>query len=181
MIFAKEGLSVSRLEDLKGKLIAFEEPYSTTGYFVPKMLLQQVGLKVVDKSDTSGSVGPNEVGYILTNADENTLFWVLRDRATAGAMDNESYQKRTRGHLSTLKILHRSFSMPRQIISHRAELPERLVARIREILLNMDQSEEGKKVLRSFEKTTKFDELPASSLSPFSQVQKLIDAEIGLK
>jgi ABC-type phosphate/phosphonate transport system substrate-binding protein len=53
------------------------------------------------------------------------------------------------------------------------------VARVKEILLEMDQSEEGKKVLQAFEKTTKFDELSARALDPLLEATQFIDAEFG--
>ncbi|MFQ5949817.1 MAG: PhnD/SsuA/transferrin family substrate-binding protein, partial [Nitrospiria bacterium] len=83
--------------------------------------------------------------------------------------------------LNHLKIIHETYSIPRHIVSYRADLPPKLVARIKEILLGMDQSEEGRKALKAFERTTKFDEIPEQSLAPLLRSQDFIDKEFGLK
>jgi phosphonate transport system substrate-binding protein len=181
VIFTKKDSSISRLADLKGKMIALEEPYSTSGYVVPKMILAQEGLKLAHKANVLAPVGYGEVGYVFSYGDDNTMVWVLRGKVLAGAMDNHSYLKEGGKNLDSLKILHRTFSIPRQIVSHRADLPAELGARIKEILIKMDQSEEGKKTLQDFEKTTKFDELPDQSMPPLLKLQKFIDAELEVK
>jgi len=50
VIFAKKDGGINRLEDLKGKIVAFEEPFSSSGYFLPKLLLVQKGLKLAPPS-----------------------------------------------------------------------------------------------------------------------------------
>ena len=181
VIFTKKDSPISRLADLKGKTITFEEPFSTTGYLLPKMILAQEGLKLAPKGDASEPVGPGEVGYVFSNSDENTMVWVLRGKAGAGAMDNQKYLIEARRSLDSLKIIYETFSIPRQIVSHRANLPPKLTVRIKEILIKMDQSEDGKKSLKDFESTTKFDELPDQSVGPLLKLQKFIDAEPGAK
>jgi len=47
VIFAKKDSNLHRLEDLKGNVLAFEEPFSSSGYLLPKMALAQEGLKLV--------------------------------------------------------------------------------------------------------------------------------------
>ena len=181
VIFTRTDSNIDRIEDLTGKLIALEEPYSTSGYFLPKVALLQQGFKVVLKTEGTNPVEKDEMGYVFTRADDATMMWVLRGRAHAGAMDNHSYLKEARDNLSSLKILYKTFSIPRQVVSHRGDLTVQLVAKIKEILLNMQQSEEGKKTLQIFENTTKFDDVPEQSLAPLLKLQGFIDAEFGIK
>jgi phosphonate transport system substrate-binding protein len=181
VIFTKKDSGIGRLEDLKGKIIAFEEPFSSSGYFIPKLAMVQEGLKLVLKKDASDPLSPGEVGYVFSLEDENTMLWVLRGKAMAGAMDDQKYPKEARGHLDSLKILYKSSPFPRHIVSYRADLPATLVTRIKEILTRMDQSEEGKKVLQQFERTSKFDEIPEHSMGPLLKAGKFIDVELGLK
>ena len=141
----------------------------------------QNGLKVAAKRDASDPVGANEVGYVFVGDDPNIMFAVLKGKVSAGALNNQNYLKEARGQIDSLKIIYETFSLPRQIVSHRADLDPKLVARIREILLKMDQSEEGKKALQDFEETTKFDELPEGAMAPLLKSPKFIDAEFGIK
>jgi phosphonate transport system substrate-binding protein len=118
---------------------------------------------------------------VFTYDDENTLVWVLRGKVWAGAMDNQTFQRQTGKDPNALKIIHKTGVVPRQIVSYRTDLPGRLVARIKEILVRMDQSEQGRKVLQGFEKTTKFDELPDQSMAPLLKAGKFIDVELGIQ
>jgi hypothetical protein len=43
----------------------------------------------------------------------------------------------------------------------------------------MNQSVEGNKTLRDFERTTKFDEIPAPLMVPLRQSWKLIEADVA--
>jgi len=181
VIFVRKDSGISQLEDLKGKIIAFEEPFSTSTYFLPKLVMVEKGLKLVHKRAASYPVSPDEVGYVFVGNDPNAMFWVLKGRAAAGVMNNQNYLKEARGYLETLKIIYETFSIPRQIVCYRADLDPKLAARIKEILVTMDQSEEGRKVLKDFEGTTKFDEISDQAMLSLSKLQKFIDTELGIK
>jgi phosphonate transport system substrate-binding protein len=103
VIFARKGNGLARLADLKGKIIALGEPFSSTGYFFPKLALVQAGLKPAEKRQPSDTAAANEVGYVFSNADENTLAWVVRGRVSAGATHHQSYAPGTR-HEMRLRI-----------------------------------------------------------------------------
>lgn len=181
VIFARADSGVSRLEDLKGKTVAFEEEYSTSGYFVPKLVMMQRGLKLAPKKNVEEPVAPDEVGYVFSLDDENAMVWVVRGKVTASVMDNQTYVKQALPHLKNLKVIYQTFSFPRQVVSHRADLPAALVAKIKETLIQMDQSDEGKKALERFERTAKFDEIPEQGMAPLLKAGKWIDAELGLR
>ncbi len=181
VIFARRDSEINRLDELKGKMVAFQDAFSSTAYFLPKLMFLQKGLKLSPKTDPTEAVTAGEVGYVFSRADENTMMWVLRERVMAGATDEQSYEKEGRTNLDSLKIIERSYALPRHVVSYRADLPPKLLARIKEILLAMDQSEEGKKTLKEFENTTKFDELPHQVMAPLLKSMKLIHAELGIK
>lgn len=181
VIFTRKDSGINRPQDLNQKVIGFKEPFSSSGYFVPKMMLVQEGLKLVPKKDVTAPVAPREVGYVFTNDNENTMVWVLRKKVVAAAIDNQAYELEARNSLDSLKIIYQTFSFPRHVVSYRGNLPATLVARIKEMLLKMHQSEEGKKALEDFEKTTRFDELPEQAMLPFLKAGKFIDSEFGIK
>jgi phosphonate transport system substrate-binding protein len=179
VIFAKKDSGIHQLEDLQGQLIALEKPFSTSGYFLPKLVLLQAGLRVVPKREAD-AVSPDEVGYVFSHHDENTMVWVLRGKVLAGAMDSHRFPAAARGFLDRVKIIYQTFAVPRHIVSYRADLPSPLVARIREILLQMDQVEEGKKILHAFEGTTRFDDIPEHGMETLSTAITWFEAEFGL-
>ena len=181
VIFVRKDSGIGQLEDLKGKMFAFEEPFSTVTYILPKMVMVQKGLKLVQKKSAADPVAPEEVGYIFVGDDPNTMFRVLRGKTSGGVMNNQNYHREARGYLDSLKIIHETFSLPRQVVTCRADLDPKLVARIKEILVKMDQSAEGRKVLKDFEGTTKFDEISDQAMLSLSKLQKFIDTELGIK
>jgi ABC-type phosphate/phosphonate transport system substrate-binding protein len=64
------------------------------------------------------------------------------------------------------------------LVSCRADLAPKLVTRIKEIMIEMDQSPEGRSALREFEETTKFDELPGPSMAQLLTLRKFVEAEV---
>ena len=181
VIFTRLENSIAQLSELNGKMVAFEEAYSSSGYFFPKLALLRSGLKPVLKKAPADSVRPTEVGYVFSNDDATTMIWVLRGMVAAGAMDTQNYTKEARARLNELKIAHPLPGLPRQIISHRADLDERLAGRIKQILLAMDQTDEGKKVLAAFEQTARFDELPIAAIADLNKAAQYVAAELGPK
>lgn len=181
VVFARADSGISRLEDLRGRMIAFEEEFSTSGYFVPKLVMMQQGLKLVERKNAAEPVAPDEVAYLFSRDDENAMVWVVRGKVAASVMDNQTFVRQAMPHLKELKVVHQSFSFPRQLVSHRADLPADLAGKIKEILMQMNQSDEGKKALEKFERTAKFDQVPEQMMAPLLKAGKWIDAELGIK
>ena len=180
IIFTRKDSGIARLEDLKGKVFAFEEPFSSSGYFFPKVDLLKMKFRLVPERQRSDSVKTDDVSYIFSHGDTNTVFLVLNGAAAAGAIDSDKYFGFAK-NLDTLRVVHETVSFSRQIISYRADLPAKLVTRVKDVLLNMERSEEGGKVLREFENTTKFDEIPVQAIELMGGLKKYVDAELKLQ
>jgi phosphonate transport system substrate-binding protein len=160
LIFTSKESGIGRLEDLRGKLLAFEDPGSTSGYFLPKLFLLKKGFSVVEKPGLDSKVSTNEIGYIFANSDTNMLNLVLKKKVGAGAFSNDDYANLNDASKASMSILGESESMPRHLVSVRKDLPDPIVKRLKEILLNMHQDGEGQKILGQTDNTTKFDPLP---------------------
>src|SRR5258708_17285804 len=63
LIFTNKETAITRLDDLRGKIIAFEDPGSTSGYFLPKLFLLKKGFSVVDKPSAAPKVSIYQIGY----------------------------------------------------------------------------------------------------------------------
>lgn len=181
VIYLKKDSNLHRVEDLRGHTLAFEEPFSSSGYFLPKMALLKEGLKLVPKPEPTKAIGPEEIGYVFSLHDENTVAWVLREKVTAGATDDYTYQTQTDRYPNSLKAIHTTSSFPRHLVSYRADLAPKLVTNIKKILIQMDQSREGRRALKDFERTTMFDELPSSSMAQILKMRKFVAAELKLR
>ncbi len=181
VIFTRKDSGLRQLTDLKGKTIAFEELFSSTGYFFPKLALVQAGLKLAAKREASDPVAVGELGYVFSNDDENTMIWVLRGRLGAGAIDDSTFVKKARTRINELEILYESAPIPRHFVNYRQGLPENLIAKIKETLLSMDKSEAGKTALMKFQKTAKFDPVPDEFNDLVSRSAPFLRRELGLK
>jgi phosphonate transport system substrate-binding protein len=174
VIFVKSDSGINQLEDLKGKTVALEEEFSTVGHLLPKFMLMERGLKLVPAE----RVTRHSVGYNFAYWDENTMLWVLKDKVSAGAMDSQTYAGLSQKHGDSLKVLAKTPPVPRHVVSARPGMPQDLLARVKQILMKMDQMEESKKALQQFDRTAKFDELTEHNTALIQKLRKVIDAEL---
>lgn len=177
VIFTRKDSRIAILEHLGGKVIAFHEPFSSFGYFVPKVELLKITFMVLPNRPGSGRVKGDEVRYIFSGGDTNTIYKVANGEVAAGAVADQRYHALVK-NLAGLTILHETAPAPRQLVSHRADLPVTLVTKIKNILLNMPRTGEGREVLRAFDNTTKFDEIPAPVHDLMMGLKKYVEAEL---
>ncbi len=160
VIFVKKSSGITSLEELRGKMIAFEDRFSSSSYALPKAALLQSGLVVVQRSEPSVPVATDEVGYVFSEDDENSIVWVLTEKVVAGAMNNLAFETLAGQQRDQLRIIHQTLLIPRHVVSYRAGLEPSLVRRVQELLLSMHETEEGRETLRAFGKTARFDPVP---------------------
>lgn len=160
LIFTKRNGEINRLEDLKGKVIAFEDPESTSGYFLPKSFLIRQGFKFTDKNRYDVYASPTDVGYIFAYSQENLVNWVLTKKAAAAAFSDDDHARLEKKKRSDITILAQTERLPRHFLSIRKDFPPALADRLKEILVSMHENEQGRKILKKTDDTTKFDPLP---------------------
>ena len=188
LFIVKNSSSIKTVNDFGGKTIAFEVPESTSGYLLPKAYLVQKGFKLIgqslesylahgepiiiskgpninssniDWSSKDGSNDGNTIRYIFAREDHNIPLWVVEGKADIGVISNVDLEHETYESIkSQLKIVDRTIDVPRHMVSYRSELEPDLVYKINTILLNMDKEPEGIKILRNFDNSTKYEEMP---------------------
>ena len=160
LIFANRDSGIARLDELRGKIIAFEDTHSTSGYFLPKLLLLKKGFSVIEKPSAGASVSSREIGYIFADTYKNIANLVLENKVAAGAFSNNDYGSLDDASKTSISILGESEAMPRHLVSVRKDFPEAATKRLKEILLGMQQDEAGQRILQQTDNTTKFDTLP---------------------
>jgi len=160
LIFTRNNGEVSRLEDLRGKVLVFEDPGSTSGHFLAKSFLLKKGFKFADKSRFDPHGSPTEIGYVFAYSQEKLIDMVLTKQAAAGAFSDDDYARLDEKKKSAINILAQSERVPRHFLSVRKDFAPALVDRLEKILLSMHESEQGRRILKSTDDTTKFDLLP---------------------
>jgi phosphonate transport system substrate-binding protein len=166
IIFARGDRGAARLDDLLGKMIAFEDPGSTSGYFLPKVLFFQKGFKLTEKPSFEAKVSGKEIGYLFAQGSEKNLRnWVLTRKVAAAAYSDNDFAKLDEKTKQELVILAETPMFPRHLLSVRKDLDPAIADRLKNILLSMHRDEEGQKILKKTDQTTKFDELPGGEES----------------
>lgn len=151
VFFVKTDSEINYLDDFTDKIIVFENPESSSGYFVPKSFLLENGF---DLGNDTGNVK-----YVFSGEDENTPYFILEGRGHIGTMSNIDFNEDIDENIrSKLRIVKETGDMPRQIVSHRSNMNSQDVENIKEILLGMHNDPEGKIILEDFSDTAKYQE-----------------------
>jgi ABC-type phosphate/phosphonate transport system substrate-binding protein len=158
-IFTASNGETKRLEDVKGKIIAFEDPDSTSGYFLPKLFLTKKGFKLSRQAQIDAKVSPGEIGYIFARSQRKLVDLVLTKQVAAGAFSNDDYARLDSNKKSQITILAETVSLPRHLVSVRKDLAPSLAKGVEQTLLSMHEDPEGRSILQKTG-TTRFDALP---------------------
>ena len=175
LLLTSRDSGIARLQDLLGKIIAFEDPGSTSGYFLPKALLLRSGFKLTEKSSFQANVSPKEIGYLFAHGSEkNIINWVLLRKVAAGAFNSNDFDRLEEKRKEEMIILAETEMVPRHLLSVRKDLDPVLVNLLKEILLSMHRDVEGQKILKKTDKTTKFDLLPGGEEIMYQKIRGLL-------
>ncbi len=177
LIVVNKNNGINSLADLKGKVIAFEEPHSTSATVLPRMLLEEKKLKLM-QIRTPGTVKPDMVGYTY-GSDGNALNVLITGRADAATTIHRELDRLKPEIRDSLKVLGSTMKAPRTLVAVRKDIDPRLLKELKEVLLNMDKDSEGQGVLKRSQNTTKFDEIPAGYLDQLKQIEKYVFSSLG--
>ena len=160
LIFTKKDNGINSLQDLRGKVIAFEDPESTSGHFLPRFFLLKKGFKMVETNRPDAKSSPPEIGFIFAYTQAKLVELVLTQQAAAGAFNDDDYGLLDEQRKSQINVLAQTELLPRHLVSTRKDMTPALASRIEKILVSMNEDVEGRKVLQKTGDTTKFDMLP---------------------
>ncbi|MGI9507995.1 MAG: phosphate/phosphite/phosphonate ABC transporter substrate-binding protein [Geminicoccaceae bacterium] len=166
---------IQTIDDLPGMRIAFQEPDSTSGFMLPAGLLRQEGLALRELPSRAARPVAGEIGYIFTKDDKNTLAWLYKGWVDAAATDPEGFAELDRAKPGHFRVIARSIDVPRQVVIRRRGIDLDLATRIENALTSMELTEFGRTTLRSFNKTTRFDEFPDGVEATFDPIYDLLD------
>lgn len=148
------------LSDLKGKMIAFEEPTSTSGHILPKSLFISQGFTITEKTEAVSIVEPEEVGYYFTGSTENSLALLLAGKIDAVAVQFDDYEELPADQKDQTRVIGKTQSVPRHMVMASPTLIPALRQAIINILVKMENSDEGLSLLAATEETARFDLFP---------------------
>ncbi len=175
VIYASEASGITSIEGLKGKMIAMDAPYSTSGFMLPAVYLTENGLNLVGKASEKDPVGGDEVGFAFAYDDENVLQWVLSGLTPAGVTDDYHFDKAFPPEATEQLVeLARTESTPRQVGLARAGLEPELLQAIIQILTTIHEEPANQYVLDKFQ-TTRFDEFPEGIEAATRRIREMME------
>ena len=150
---------IERVEALRGKTIAFEDPESTSGYFLPKFFLQRNGFKLTPANNPPGTPSAT-IAYTFAGTTDKVLDLVLTGKVAAGAMSDDEFSLLEAQKKDKLNVLVQTDLLPRHLVSARKGLSQEASERLAAILQGMHDDTSGRQILSNLDNTTKFDPLP---------------------
>ncbi|MBA3531925.1 MAG: phosphate/phosphite/phosphonate ABC transporter substrate-binding protein [Ardenticatenales bacterium] len=166
---------ITTLGDLEGRTLAFSEPYSTSGYMLPLVKLLESGFTPVENLRSNSPVPDDKIGYVFAYDDDLIIEWVLEGRVTAGAIDSTRFQKLTAEQRSQVSIIAETKSVPRQVAVVNSNMTPDLKEAIRVLLLELDETEEGRAILAAFDETAQFDEFPGGTTQALAEMRAMFE------
>ncbi|HWO26477.1 MAG TPA: PhnD/SsuA/transferrin family substrate-binding protein [Kofleriaceae bacterium] len=201
VLFTRADSPIKKLDDLKGKLIAFRGDTSTTQYFLQKVQLIKQGYKLVEvASPTAAKVGPNEIGYYFAWSSRDKVTEDVFDGLAAAGGNSDEFIEKLLGHYGTeqggksrhpragapqikladLRVIARSPLVTRRVVTVRTSLDPKLKTAIKDLLLGLEASEEGRAILKSFGPAKKFTAVDeATAYAGIADQGELIESEVA--
>lgn len=162
------------IDDLRGSVIGFQEPDSTSGYLLPLAMLLDADLLLQHLHQDHEQPAEHAVGYLFTGDDRNTALGLVRGTLDAGATDNQGFELLQTAQPDRFRALARSIEVPRQVVVRSGALDETLASVIADTLRSMEESAEGVQVMASFHDTTHFDDFPDGVEATFAPIQSIL-------
>lgn len=156
-IVVREDSPARRIEDLRGRSIAWVDPQSTSGYVIPRYLLVERGLDVQHFFGHQVFAGGHDAAVLAVQAGQVDAAAVWADPPDEGT---GAWTRFLRGRPGPrLRPLIYSPPVPSDAVAVHPRFAREhsaLVRAVREALIAIGQSEEGRRVLRALNSTDGF-------------------------
>ncbi len=145
-IFVSSDSQIKSIPDLNGKLIAFEDPTSTSSFVLPSELIRAAGLSLVESNFPT----PGKISYYFTGNDYNTILQVRKGKkANAGGIKLSRIEGKTRFRVLT----PHSVAVPRHVVLVRKGRDPLILEKI---LLKLSDDPSAKSILKRAKTATGF-------------------------
>jgi phosphonate transport system substrate-binding protein len=160
-IIVRKEDNITRYEDLRGKVFAFSDPNSTTGYLCPKTMLMTHGLDPDKDLKQTPFIGKHD----------SLVYAVLNRTVDAGAVASYIFEGFRDEIKEKFTVLDKSDPIPLGPFVIRKELDGVLIRKIKYLVLSLHQSEEGLKALQAAQ-LNRFED---TSDSDYAIIKKIAD------
>lgn len=166
---------IESLDDFQGKILGFEELESTSGHYLPRSEVLASGNDVVTLFSLDDPIEPDVVNSIFYGDEDVGLQWLLNgeiDVMTIGMADAEDLVDESNGAVISIA---RTMAVPRHIVVRHPDMDDSDVVWLADLLLDMDDHDEGRDVLRGWSDTVRFDPFPGGLDATFGPINARLD------
>jgi phosphonate transport system substrate-binding protein len=163
IFFTRQDSPIQRLRDLRGKTVAFESPRSTSAHLVPRAVMLESGLTLVQGSSAEAGAGPDAesspepvvptstepVRFVFAGSELNQAYWVHAGRAHAGAFNDGDWERVPGAIKPELRRFHRTPSILRWLFSFVGPVDPAVRAPLLETLTRMHAEPAGHAALQA--------------------------------
>ena len=164
IFFVRKDSRIHTLTDLRGGSIAFQNPASTSAYYVPAYELLSRGLQLEIQISPMDRPQDDAVGYVFARTERNIATWVVKGLVDAGVMSDLDWNNPSRMPLSyrqELRPLYVSAQFPRALELVSAKMKPDVRERLKQVLLDAGKDPAAAKALEAFFGTTGFKPIDA--------------------
>lgn len=141
--------SAIRLDELGGAHLLFEDPGSTTGFFLPYLLLRSKGYRLVPAGERGADEG-GALTYAFTGTETATAAGLVRGKGDLGALSDRDWHSPNKVPVTMradLKIIGETEPLLRALLLLRTDLPRERKAALLKSLSDLSGSVAGAAVL----------------------------------
>ena len=159
VFFVRRDSPVRTLEDLVGRSVAFQNPYSTSAYYLPAAQLLDEGMTLELLLSPMEKPSADAVGYLFARTELNITTWVHKRLVDAGVFSNLDWSNPRRmppSFMQDFRVVGRSAEVPRALMLTRKGMDPAVEARLREVLMEASTDPDAGEILRRFIDTSRF-------------------------
>lgn len=159
VFFVRRDSKVRTLQDLAGRSVAFQNPYSTSAYYLPASKLLEEGMKLEVLLSPMDKPVAGAVGYVFARTELNITTWVHKRLVDAGVFSNLDWanpQRMPPSFAQDFRIVAVTQDVPRALMLTRNGMDPKVEARLREVLMEASTDPDAGEVLSRFIGTSRF-------------------------
>ncbi len=181
ILVTRPDTGIKSLDDLRGKVVAFEDPTSTSGFLYPLAALRERGFKV--EPVTAGTKpAADTIGYVFADQELNIATAIQRGLADAGALNNISWDNPEEvppAVKSQLSVFFEGEPLIRSVLLVRKDLDPALKSALQGVLTGMGDDAAAKDVLKKYFKVAKYDPIAGVAADSLAHVRALYPTVSG--